>query len=1061
MTMSEHAWVLENLASYSAGGLEAAERERLEQHTAACVPCARALHDVHVLDQTLEGLFADVRPGPALEDGLIHALRAEPLRGVQGSPFAVRVAAGAAAVLLLGILGASVSSLLAGGSLPFPGATGSHPAPPPGDVSQYALGYSLFDRLRDEPIFKDSPASPLSEVEKLAQEARGRVLQDLGEVDGETLRKSGPLVDAFAGRPSEPGKSEGAVNGTNTSLLIPPASAVTAGGDRPAGGTGGSGAGGGAGVAGLGMMPGGIPGGGGFGVAQHFSTYRNDLPGGAGAPTPSAGAGYFAPDGRMTTSGGKDGTATLWGTAAGKSPPASLSSPAGSAEKAQQGQAALDTYLYFKPADPLAVPAPTKPELPEAKPVEALKSIADAESVPPQQGKEEAGKQPDQPAPVQAGPRKIIIRSGAIEFEVESFDAAVAAATKLVSAIPGGFLATVNSEKLPNGKVRGSVVVRVPPDHLDGLVLDLRKELGRGGELKGQRIGSQDITKQYTDLESRLRAARAMEERLLQIIKTGKGEIKDLLLAEKELGVWRTRIEEVEGELRYYSNLVALSTLTITLYEKEIRSPFAVLETERVQMGVEVEDVDQALRAALAAVADAKGRVTKSELKQLAAGQFNATLHFEVAPEAAGPVRDRLRQLGIVARLEIDRLQETQGGSGRPQDAKTKRNDTQFFVGLYNVANVQPRETVHLALACVDAEAVYQAVLRRVEKAAGRVLQSNLNRQKNEQSTGAVTFDVKAAEAGAVLLDLKALGEVLHLQVTENPDTPNVTRSKRGFQVELLALGRVEPRETVELRLATRDVPAAYRRLQDAVGKAQGRVLNAQLNEQNKQNVNAQLDFDVRRTEESTIDAALRESGDVYSRTVSRAQDSDKVLDSKVRWKVSFLSLTDIPPRETYVLGIEVTDVDQTAEVLTALVGQSKGRTAESHVTRERTGQVTAKLVFDVPLTAAPGLVERFKSAGTVRVQQASRNPQVPDSPLALARLDVTLSSTERIVPTDAGLWPQVRTGLAVSFRVLAWSLTWVVFGVCVVLPWALVGYGVYRLVARLRRKPGTDTPAA
>ena len=51
--------------------------------------------------------------------------------------------------------------------------------------------------------------------------------------------------------------------------------------------------------------------------------------------------------------------------------------------------------------------------------------------------------------------------------------------------IKGAFVATVNSEKLPNGKVKGSVTVRVPPEHLDGLVLDLRRELGKGGELKG------------------------------------------------------------------------------------------------------------------------------------------------------------------------------------------------------------------------------------------------------------------------------------------------------------------------------------------------------------------------------------------------------------------------------------------------------------------------------------------------------------------------------------------------------------------------------------------------
>src|SRR5262249_39830987 len=157
---------------------------------------------------------------------------------------------------------------------------------------------------------------------------------------------------------------------------------------------------------------------------------------------------------------------------------------------------------------------------------------------------------------------------------------------------------------------------------------------------KGLRISAQDITKQYTDLESRLRAARAMEQRLLAIIKDGKGEIKQLLEAEKELGVWRTKIEEFEGELRDVTNLAALSTLTIPLTEKEIRTAAEVTENEQVQAGVEVEDVDKAYQQILAAVMEAKGHISKSEIKQLGAGQFNASLSFEVAPDRSGPLRD-------------------------------------------------------------------------------------------------------------------------------------------------------------------------------------------------------------------------------------------------------------------------------------------------------------------------------------------------------------------------------------------------------------------------------------
>ncbi len=280
---------------------------------------------------------------------------------------------------------------------------------------------------------------------------------------------------------------------------------------------------------------------------------------------------------------------------------------------------------------------------------------------------------------------------------------------------------------MTNGKVRGSVVVRVPPEHLDELILELRTNLSKSGDLKNQRLGSLDITKQYTDLESELRAARAMEERLLQIIKTGKGEIKDLLAAEKELGVWRTRIEKVEGELRYYANQVALSTLTINLYEKEITAPFGIIEREQVQMGIEVEEVDQALQAAQKAVREAKGRITRAELKQPSQGQFSALMDFEVAPDAAGPLRDRLKQLGAVARLDISRLEETEGGSGKPSDGKITRRDARFHVHFYNLTNVEPRETVYINLACVDVESAMKTLLARVDKAAGRIVSSNLN----------------------------------------------------------------------------------------------------------------------------------------------------------------------------------------------------------------------------------------------------------------------------------------------------------------------------------------------
>jgi hypothetical protein len=440
-----------------------------------------------------------------------------------------------------------------------------------------------------------------------------------------------------------------------------------------------------------------------------------------------------------------------------------------------------------------------------------------------------------------------------------------------------------------------------------------------------------------------------METRLLAIIKDGKGEIKQLLDAEKELGVWRTKIEEMEGEKRYYDNLAALSTLTITLAEKEIKAAAGITESEVVQTGVEVEDVEQAFRDALAAVAAANGRVTKSDLKQVSSGQFNATLNFEVAPDAAGPVRDRLRQLGRVARLEITR-QATADTGTVTKDAKVKKGDTRFEVQLYNVTAMQPRETI-------------------------------------------------------------------------------------------------------TLRVATPDVPAGFKAVREAVEKTKGRVFVAALSVGDKAPTTAQLDFEVKRTEEAAVQTAVAAAGEVVARDTSRVAEADGVTDSKVLVRMQLLAPYQLAPRETTALVVEAADVDAAGAVLTTAVKEAGGRVADSGTSTDRgTGKITARYVFDVPLAAAAGITEKAKGAGAVKVNQVSRNQSAPEGRYATARLDVTFATPDRIVAPDDGLGPQVQKGLRYSVAALLASLSWLLFGLLVVLPWAVVLYAGYRLVLRLTR---------
>ena len=897
--MTDHAWTLEHAAAFVANGLDAAETRRLEDHTRDCPDCAAAVADAVKFDRNMGALFAGVRPVLGLEDRAVTTLRTARRPFVVGGSFR-RVAMAATILVALGAVGAFTASMVTGGRLRLPGETAE------AHREREAAAQVRKENLENEDIGLDaSITSALPETGRVdKQTVNAAVTSDPVGVPSATLDDSNSLkppgvviedevrhkANSSAGRGTE---SRG--YGVSVPGRVPPANGVYGNSPKFNPVSGGY----------QGGMGGGLSGFGGGGLG-------GGIGGGMGG-MPSASYAYFNPTTYKATlnqppADGKanifDLTAKTENKAQGQGKPNSSNGDPDKGRQDGQGE-----------AKPNAKPAPiTEDAPPKAEPA-----------------------------------RRIVIRSGDMEFEVESFDSALATVTKLVTGLQGAFVATVNSEKLPNGKVKGSVTVRTPPEHLDTLVLDLRRELGKGGELKGVRVGSQDITKQYTDLESRLKAARTMEQRLLQIIKEGKGEIKQLLEAERELGVWRTKIEETEGELRYYANQAALSTLTITVSEKEIRTAAGLSENERVQAGVEVEDVDKAYQTLLATVLEAKGRVTKSELKQLSAGQFNASLQFEVPPESGGPLRDRLRMLGRVARLEIDRVQQADGGPV-PKDAKVKRGDTVFLVQIYNLANVAPRETTTVQVAVPDVAAAYQAV-------------------------------------------------------------------------------------------------------REAATKVLGKVLTAQLNENDPKNVTAQLDFEVKRTDDPAIRAALDTAGEVVSRQVGRAAEGDAVTDTKILYRTSFIAAASLKPRETTVLSLDVPDVDQTATVFSAQVAEVKGRTVVSTTARDKHGKAAARLVYEVPLSAAAGVVEKFKAAGTVRVIESARDPRTPDTKFATARIDVTLGVPEPIVANNDGLWPPVRKGLSYSASVLLTSLTWVVFGLCVVLPWGVVGYGVYRLV---RRKKAT-----
>ena len=674
------------------------------------------------------------------------------------------------------------------------------------------------------------------------------------------------------------------------------------------------------------------------------------------------------------------------------------------------------------------------------------------------------------PTPSQASPeipQRQIIRNRPREFEVRSFDDAFATIAS-VAHEEGGFISSTSSDKLANGKVRGSITLRVPPEHLDRLLLKLRAL----GDLKSQQIGDTDITKEYTDLDSELRALRAMETRLIDLIKDAKGAVKDLVAAEKQLAEYRVRIEKIEGEIRYYNNLVGMATLTITAYEKDIQKPTAAAEQENVNLSVETEDVESKYTDARKILDDAKGRIIDSELKKHDAGQFAASITAEVPPEKADFVAAQLKQLGTVATFNRDRKQTTTGGNGTPNDKiQVEQKPTRFTIALYNLANIAPRETAVLTIAVPNVEAAFKEVItdvRRVPddgklgdgqpklKPIGRIVTSAINGQQPDQMTADIRADISSDQADSVLNAIRNLGEVMNSSLSENPDTANVTAAKRGIQLRIVNVAAVPARESRTLTTVAATVPDAYSKLiaalQTLEANGSARILTSQLNQSDPRTINAQLAFDVKRDSLPAIEKAFTDAGiDTLSRNITRSNDTANTLDSKIHFQIDQLQSADtLAPRRTTTLGIEADNVEKSLENLRAQLDKENLSHIQYSISKESSGRITAHLIADIPVASTMTVLNHIHDiGGTEKVNQVIDDPQVPDTRFAKDRIDLTLSSRESLVASDHGLLATTRAALASAAAALLWSLYLILTGLLFIGPWLALAWLLYRITKR------------
>jgi Domain of unknown function (DUF4349) len=167
-----------------------------------------------------------------------------------------------------------------------------------------------------------------------------------------------------------------------------------------------------------------------------------------------------------------------------------------------------------------------------------------------------------------ANAERRLIRTASVRLQVDDVDLATSAADSLARA-EGGFVAGSSLSEDGRGRRSASLTVRVPSAVFESTL----EGLGQLGHVRYVSTGTEDVTKAYFDLETRLAVKEETTQRLRELGRRA-GDLSDVLEVERELGRVVEEVEQLKGERRYYDERLAFSTINVTLLaEGAIRAP--------------------------------------------------------------------------------------------------------------------------------------------------------------------------------------------------------------------------------------------------------------------------------------------------------------------------------------------------------------------------------------------------------------------------------------------------------------------------------------------------------
>ncbi|MBI3764042.1 MAG: DUF4349 domain-containing protein [Chloroflexi bacterium] len=182
----------------------------------------------------------------------------------------------------------------------------------------------------------------------------------------------------------------------------------------------------------------------------------------------------------------------------------------------------------------------------------------------------------DQAATTGAGAERIVIKNASLSLLVKDPAASSDEIAKLAESL-GGFVISTNvygTTYGPNNTPvkQASISIRVPAERLTEALTRIK---ALAVDVTSENVSGQDVTSEYTDLQSRLKNLEAAEKQL-QTIMDCATKTEDVLNVYNQLVSVREQIEVIKGQIKYYEESAAFSQVSIELVPDVVAQPLDI-----------------------------------------------------------------------------------------------------------------------------------------------------------------------------------------------------------------------------------------------------------------------------------------------------------------------------------------------------------------------------------------------------------------------------------------------------------------------------------------------------